>query len=141
MPAVGEDGAVLRPDNLEMYTEADTGQLADPAADEQAFADLARREVIDFSAQDDRIEAGLDHLAQGHAHFFGHDGARLLDKPQVSEVVHDGGAVRVVEHYGDLVLDAGKVGGGHGASLAAGTGGGQSKILENSLCTRGQRSY
>ena len=121
-----------------MHVEADAGQLADPAADKQAFAEFARREVIDFGAQDDRIEAGLDHLAQGHAHFFSHDGACFLDKAQVSEVVHDGGAVRVVEHYGDLVLDAGKVRKWHFESLTAGPPRRQSKISENSICTRGQ---
>ena len=121
-----------------MHAEADAGKLADPAADKQAFADLAWREVIDFGAQDDRIEPGLDHLAQGHAHFFSHDGARFLDKAQVSEVVHDGGAVRVVEHHGDLVLDAGKVRGGHFESLTAGPARRQSKISENSICTRRQ---
>lgn len=107
--------------DFEGAPEAGAFDFFEVAVDDEFVGEFGGFAVIDFGADDDRVELGLRHFTERHAEFGGEAGAGGFDHAEVSDVVDDAAAVGVEEHDFFAGLNGGGIGmkGGHGAELTS----------------------
>ncbi|MDB6174871.1 MAG: hypothetical protein JWL59_4182 [Chthoniobacteraceae bacterium] len=84
--------------DLKRTPEAAAFDTFKAAFNQKFVAKLGGALVIDLSTDKDRIDSVSGHVSEAHPELLGEMGARHLDKTQISEVMHDGGAIGIEEH-------------------------------------------
>ena len=96
-----DDGFIRGTANFESAPEPQPLDAFQSPVNDQPIPEFSRAFVVDLRPHDDGIVLRGGHFHEAHAELFREQRACHFDEPQVDDIVHHAGAIRIEKHHLD----------------------------------------